>query len=458
MTLQRRALALALAAALATARESRAQSPAQSLALTHVTVIDMTGGPPQADMTVVTSDGRIRSVGPGSNAHVPAGARVVDATGKFVIPGLWDMHVHLAQWPESALLLLVAHGVTGVRDMGSDLTAVRRAREGVVSGATRVGPRIVAAGGILDGMGHSSEERINVATAADGRRLVDSLAAAGADFIKVYEFLARDVFRAIAAEAKVKGLPFAGHVPRDVGAIGAADAGQHSVEHLSGVPLPCSGSMRWLGRTPGLRGMMPPCGDDRARDEVFEHFRRADSWVTPTLVSLRGVARAIDAAALTPAAEPRMKYVTADVLAHWHQQIAKWPKLVPSDYRRTVAELYTRVATAAHEARVSFLVGSDLGNTLVFPGSSTHDEIELLVRAGLTPMEGLQAATAGPARYLHASDTLGTIGVGKVADMVVLDANPLEDIANIRRVNAVVRAGVLLDRAALDRLINSASR
>jgi imidazolonepropionase-like amidohydrolase len=170
------------------------------------------------------------------------------------------------------------------------------------------------------------------------------------------------------------------------------------------------------------------------------------------------VARATDAAALTPAVEPRMKYVTEDVLEHWHEQIAKWPKLVPSDYRRTVADLYTRVATAAHEARVSFLVGSDLGNTLVFPGSSTHDEIELLVRAGLTPMEGLQAATIGPARYFHASDTLGTIAVGKVADLVVLDANPLENIANLRRVNAVVRGGVLLDRAALDRLMANGVR
>jgi imidazolonepropionase-like amidohydrolase len=211
--------------------------------------------------------------------------------------------------------------------------------------------------------------------------------------------------------------------------------------------------MRWLGRTPGLRGLMPPCGDDDLRAEVFDHFRRADSWVTPTLVSFRGMARATDASALTPTTEPRMRYVNNEVLQHWREQIAKWPKLVPADYRRTIADLYTRVATAAHTARVSFLVGSDLGNTLVFPGSSTHDEMELLVRAGLTPMEALQAATIGPARYLHAADTLGSIGIGKVADLVVLDANPLEDIANVRRVNAVVRAGTLLDRAALDRLL-----
>jgi imidazolonepropionase-like amidohydrolase len=330
---------------------------------------------------------------------------------------------------------------------------VRRARQGAPAGSARVGPRIVAAGGILDGMGHRSEERINVASPADGRRAVDSLADAGADFIKVYEFLPRDVFRAIAAEAKAKELPLAGHVPRDVGPIAAADAGQHSIEHLSGVPLPCSTSMRWLGRTPGLRGLMPPCGDDDARAEVFEHFRRAGSWVTPTLVSFRGLARATDASALTAAAEPRMKYVTDEVLQHWHEQMAKWPKLVPADYRRTVADLYTRVAAAAHAARVPFLVGSDLGNTLVFPGSSTHDEIELLVRAGLTPMEALQAATIGPARYLHAADSLGSIGAGKVADLVVLDANPLENIANVRRVNSVIRAGVLFDRAALDRLL-----
>ena len=421
------------------------------LAITNVTVIDGTDDPPRPGMTVIVRAGRIAVIVPAASATLPADARVVDATGKYLIPGLWDMHVHLGQWPESALALLVANGVTGVRDMGTSLTAVRQWRHDAETGK-RIGPRIVAAGAILDGPGHPSPERVPLATPSDARRVVDSLAAAGADFIKVYEFLARDVFLAIADEARAKKLAIVGHVPRAVGAAAAAAAGQRSVEHLSGVPLSCPLSMRMASHAPGLSGVMPPCGDDRARADVFSHFKAAGTWVTPTLASFRGAARATDAAALGESVEPRMRYVTPELRRHWDEQIAKWPKLVPSGYRRGLADLFARLTRAAHAAGVPMLAGSDLGNTLVFAGSSLHDELELLVGAGLSPLEALQAATSGPARFLGIADSVGTVAVGKSADLVLLEADPLADIRNTRRIVAVIRAGALLDRAALDRL------
>ena len=430
----------------------QAQGGPQPLALTHVNVVDVASGADHANVTVVVAHGRIIAMGPSETTPPPSGARVVDATGKFLIPGLWDMHVHLGQWPVSALRLLVAHGVTGVRDMGTALGEIQVLRDAVAAGRT-VGPRVVAAGAILDGPGHASPERRIVASVAEATFVVDSLAAAGADSIKVYEFLPRDAFLAIVAEAKAKHLDVVGHVPRAAGVIRAIDAGQRSVEHLSGVPLPCPLSMRWAARTPGLGGVMPPCGDDGARRDVFAHFRAANAWVTPTLVAYRGAARATDPSALGTAAEPRMRLVNATVRRHWDEQIAKWPKLVPASYRRSLPELYGRVTRDAHLAHVAFLAGSDLGNTLVFPGSGLHDELELLVGAGLSALEALQAATVGPARFLGVADSLGRVEPGMVADLVLLDADPRADIRNVRRIAAVVRGGVLLDRRALDRLV-----
>jgi len=426
------------------------------LALVHAIVIDGTDQAPRTDMTVVIDGGRITLVAPSAQTEPPRGARVVDATGKFLIPGFWDMHVHLSQWPPAALGLLVAYGVTGVRDMGSSLASVAGWRRAIESGMT-IGPRIVAAGAILDGPGHVSPERISVSSEAEGRRVVDSLADAGADFIKVYEYLSRDAFLAIAAEARVRKLAVVGHVPRSVGAAAAAAAGQRSVEHLSGVPLSCPFSMRMAAHTPGMSGFMPPCGDDRAREDVFSRFKASGTWVTPTLVAYRGAARATDGAALGASAEPRMRYVTPELRKHWDDQIAKWPRLVPSGYRRGLADMYTRVARAAHSAGVSMLAGSDLGNTLVFAGSGLHDELELLVGAGLSPLEALQSATSGPARFLGIADSIGTIATGKTGDLVVLDADPLADIRNTRRIFAVVRNGALLDRGALDRIVSSAA-
>jgi imidazolonepropionase-like amidohydrolase len=335
--------------------------------------------------------------------------------------------------------------------MGSALTTMDAWRADVATGK-RVGPRIIAAGAILDGAGHHSPERIPLATPEAARRVVDSLADAGAEFLKVYDYLQRDVYRAVIAEAGARKLSVVGHVPRDVGAIAAAEAGERSIEHFSGVPLPCPFSMRWAARTPGLSGMMPPCGDDGARAKVFDRFRATGTWVTPTLVSFRGAARATDASALGEAAEPRMRHVTPALRRHWDEQIAKWPKVVPASYRRGLTDVYGRVTRAAHGARVSMLAGSDLGNTLVFPGSSLHEELELLVANGLSPLEALQAPTSAPARFLGVADSLGTVAAGMVADLVLLDANPLDDIRNVRRIRAVVRAGALLDRDVLDRL------
>ena len=436
-----RALAAA-AACIAGAAAVPTQSSDRPFALAHVTVVDVAHATERADMTVVVARGRIVSVAPSAEARPGAEVRVVDAAGKYLIPGLWDMHVHLGVATEPVLPVLVAAGITSVRDMGTRLDQVRAWRRAIDAGRL-LGPRIVAAGAIIDGPGHPSPEKVVAGDAARARALVDSLADEGADFIKVYEFLSPEAYAAIVREAAARRLAVVGHVPRDVGPVAAADAGQRSIEHLSGVPLPCPASARFLSHVAG--GVMPPCGDDRARADAFAHFRRDGTWVVPTLVKFRGLA----AGASAPT-DPR---VPAALRARWAEQVARWPRFVPESYRRMLPKLYEPTAAAAHRAGVPFLAGSDLGNMNVVPGAGLHDELTLLVGAGLTPAEALRAATRDAAFFLGAADSLGTVEQGKLADLVLLDADPLADIANVRRIAAVISRGRLLERRELEAMV-----
>lgn len=423
------------------------------LVIAHATVIDMTGAPPRRDVSVLVRGDRIVAVAPAATLAVPADARVVDATGKYLIPGLWDMHVHLGQATAAALPVLLAEGVTGVRDMGSDFTLIQRWRREIAEG-TRPGPRIVAAGPILDGPEHApagSRERIGVADPARARQLVDSLADLGVDFIKVYDFLAPAVYDAIVREAAARRLTVVGHVPRAVGIGRAIDAGQRSIEHLSGVPLPCPFAMRLLARAPGAHGAMPPCGDDDARARVFARMRAAGTWVVPTLVSFRGMAATVDPRAGAPTAA-ELRLAAPALRAHWAEHLARWPRFVPASYRAELPKLFEPTAAQAHRAGVRMLAGSDLGNPNVIPGVALHEELARLVAVGLTPMEALRAATRDPAAFLGLLDSLGTVEPGKLADLVLLDADPLANIANTRRISAVVARGRLYDGAALERM------
>lgn len=440
----------------AAAPRPRASVPAARLAeppiaITHVTLIAMTGAPPLADATVVTRGDRIVAAGASSAVAVPRDARVIDGTGRFLIPGLWDMHVHLTHAGEGALGVLVANGVTGVRDMGGDLTTLRRWR-GEIERGERVGPRIVMAGPLLDGPGHLTEDRVIVSTAAQGVRAVDSLHALGVDFIKVYEYLPRDAYFGIASEARRLGVPFAGHVPRGVSPIEAADAGQRSFEHLRGVPLPCPRMMAFLGHLAG--DAMPPCGDDGDRRKVFARMIRDGTWAVPTLVSYLGVARSAQRDA---DADPRLAYASPALRARWRAQLARWPSAVPQSYKHTLFDLYLKTTVQAHRAGVPMLAGSDLGNPYVIPGFALHDELGLLVRAGLSPREALASATSLPARFFG-TDSIGRIAPGAVADLVLLDADPLADVRSSARIAGVMTRGRWLDRSALDRLLADARR
>jgi imidazolonepropionase-like amidohydrolase len=426
------------------------------LAIAGVSVVDVVQGRLVANQTVVIENRRITALGPRASVRTPAGARVINGRGRFLMPGLWDMHVHSPGPDNDALLpVYVAYGVTGVRDMGADLELLLAQRARIARGDA-VGPRIVMAGPILDGpLGFPMPQahrrwRVELTDTTRARYVVDSIAALGADFIKVHERLAPDVYRAIANQARGQRLPIAGHAPTAVGPRAAALVGQRSIEHLVNVPFTCTGEeARTLRPRSGLERLFGGCATDNA-DVTLRQFVQSGTWHTPTLVVQQRIVVGPDAIR----DDPGMRHVPPSVRALLRE-------VGPLDLPAPRADVRTRLnrllakrveqVGQMHRARVRLLVGTDAPG--VAPGWSVHEEMRLLVTAGLSPMDAIRAATLSPARYLGASDSLGAVATGRVADLVLLDANPLTDIRNSRRIRAVIANGRVFDRAALDGLL-----
>ena len=448
-----------------------ALAPAQPLAIAGVTVIDTAGGASRPGMTVVIEGERIVALGPASETPLPENARMVQGARKFLIPGLWDMHVH---WRDEAYLpLFIANGVTGIRMMWGQPPHLEWRRR-IESGAL-VGPRMVLAGAIVDGPRPTWRGSIAAATPEQGRAAVRETKAEGYDFVKIYSSVPPAVLHAIADEANKQGMRFAGHAPNRVRIAEASDAGQHSMEHLQGLLLATSAVEEQLrSELAAIRGM--PRGPERAApsraagarmletyDEhkaarLFAKLKANGTWQVPTFTVLHSIAFLHE---LDRAGDPRLRYMPASIRESWkpandfrfRNQTAEDFELDQRFFQRRL-----RLVGDMHRAGVGLLAGSDALNPYCFPGFSLHDELEWLVKAGLSPMAALQAATRNPAVYLEQEKDLGTIEAGKLADLVLLDADPLADIRNTRRIAAVVYRGRLLDRAALDRMLADAER
>lgn len=460
---------LAIALLSACSAHTAPPSPAD-LAITHAAVVDVEGGRILPGQTLLIRSGRIVEVAPSSEILVPPGVQVVDGTGKYLIPGLWDMHGHAARegrarhfWP-----LFLAHGVTGVREMGSYLDSLRHWRaeaERPGSGA----PRIVWSSPMLDGVPTSWVHGYGVADAAAARAAVDTMQTLGFDFLKVYDHLPRDAYFAVAEEARRRGIPFAGHVPDAIGLAEASDAGQKSIEHFT-MYLPCThegpelSAAFWNALTrlgPGADSTRQVLG--RLREAAHADAEMGScgalmgrlaangTWATPTLTVVRGW--------LAPdslAADPRLRFIPPALAARWSEMRNETPAEV-LEFARLIEQQNGRVIEVARRAGIGILAGTDASDeSYVFAGSGVHDELALLVEAGLPPLEALRSATLNPARYLEATDSLGTVAPGKLADLVLLDANPLEDIRNTRRIHVVVAKGRLIDAAERERLLREA--
>jgi imidazolonepropionase-like amidohydrolase len=431
----------------------------KAIMITHVTVIDVTGGASKSDMTVMVRDGRIADI------ERPAGkiridGLVVDGRGKFLIPGLWDMHVHtnFGDWipggKEIILPLFVANGITGVRDMGGDLHQTTEWRNQINAGTT-LGPRMVISGPMLDGAPPHFPASRTVTTAEEGRKAVDDLKQGGVDFIKVQSYISRDAYFAVAEEAKKQGMTFVGHVPDAIRASEASNAGQKSVEHYTGIFEGCSSVEDQLLKGPkGPRRVVETYSATNCA-ALIKLLAKNGTWQVPTLIWERGQWLIDD---LDLSLSPGAKYAAATwrnkSYKKFTEGILKEMDTDPLAYRQQFVAKELEMTLAMHRAGVPLMAGTDTAaGVYVMPGFSLHQELEMFVKAGLTPLEALQTATINPAKFLGRTGDLGTVEKGKLADLVLLDANPLDDIRNTTKISAVVLAGRYFSRADLDGIL-----
>jgi len=412
---------------------------------------------------VITGD-HITSVSDAAKFHSPKNARVIDATGQYLIPGLWDMHVHSAfgDWfpggRDIILPLFIANGVTGVRDMGGEAQVLMEWRKDVADGKI-IGPRMVISGPMLDGYLPNGKLRfpssIAITTPASAVAAVNLLKAQGVDFIKVQSVISHDAYLAAAAEAHKQGLPIVGHVPDKVRLKEVVEAGQKSIEHLMGIFEGCSIEEDKFIKGEGDLKLLLTTQDQQRCDSLLKMLAQNQTWQVPTLAWQRG-GTFLDQRDLKH--QPLDKYVPAywrDVT--WHRFTDEMmPDLLrdPLALRQEYFAHNLQMVGALHHAGVPFMAGTDAApGVYIMPGFSLHDELANFVEAGFTPMEALQTATSNPARFLGMEARLGSVEPGKIADLVLLSANPLEDIRNTRKISIVVANGRLFDRAALDQIL-----
>ncbi|TDD65640.1 hypothetical protein E1262_24735 [Jiangella aurantiaca] len=454
-------------------------APSRGAAFTHATVIDVERGRRLPDTTVVVRGDRIAQVGPSAQVPVPPGVRAVDLRGAYLIPGLADLHVH-SSFPTIEPALYIANGVTTVREM-SGRAELHDWRDRADAGEL-LGPRWVIASRIVDGAPSLWDPNllpvVEVATEAEGRAAVRDAVAEGADAVKVYSRIAPAVYRAMAAEARRRGIPLIGHCPDALHIAEASDLGQASIEHLFSVFVAASRDERRLraelarirldrGDYNGWFNALHPIDvqamrtydrDQAAR--LFDRFARNGTHQVPTMV----MHQALDNARTLDPSDPRRRYLPRPLLDVLDMVLRDWylkgrtPRLDAEWAAKSEHQL--ALIGAMHAAGVPLLAGTDYGTCGLFPGFSLHDELRQLVQAGLSAADALRAATVEPARFLG-KHRAGRIAPGAPADLVVLAADPLADIANTQRIDGVVTRGRYLDaaerQAVLDRVADEAA-
>ena len=445
-----------------------------AILINRVSVIDMHSGETPVRDILIRGD-LIEAVGPVGSLAVPKDARKVNGAGRYAIPGLWDAHIHMTLWPEytrQLSTLLVANGITSVRDMGGQLDAVMALRQHNRQ-AHQVAPRMWVAGPIIDGAPAMAQGYgVEVTTEQQAIELVDSLAQAGVDFIKLYELLPPDLFRVLMQRAQqIHQLPAAGHIPQRMSIAEVLDIGQYDIQHLGGVGAgmkfdcvltqhsmpdrsaildnksPQDSGIDLLFKVAEATEVSPEDMDQEKVTALIQRFARENTWHTPTLVtcvSFNDLGLLDD-----PFARDVIDYLPAS--RREAARAIQQPTADPTHVYR-FGQWTMQVVRQMHQAGVKLLAGTD-SPPLHTPAFCLHLELKALVAAGLSPLQVLQTATINPAEFFKLSDQLGTLEPGKFADMLLLDKNPLRAIENTRAIAAVFSRGQYLDRQALDKLL-----
>lgn len=453
---------------------------AQTVAITNVNVIDVVAGKVVPAQTLVIAGDRIAAMGPAAGAQIPAQSRTIDGSGYYLMPGLWDMHVHfrsnpvdpdrvLAEENAATLELFLVNGVVGVREMGGDLSEhVLRWREEIKSGK-RVGPRILTAGRKLDVMKPAWPGSISTTTPDEGREAVRQMKRAGVDFIKIYYgYVEPAVLKAVIAEAHATGLKVVGHLPRNLSLQTVHELGLDEMEHSTLTAPKQADFERFAAeRQARTKAGLAMDAAEMAKRQTWMHdpdeakrlyplMAARPLWVTPTIAVQARVRYEIAERKFD--GDPRKRYIDPAIWASWDPGAGLRKPAAASllDVYKQQLKQGRRLTAEAHKAGVPILLGTDCGvsNNYMLPGWSTHDELAALVEAGLTQAEALRAATVTPAKWRDELSTEGTVEKGKRADLLLLRSNPLSAIAATREVEAVFLGGAYYPRAKLDAMLS----
>ncbi len=451
---------------------------AQPLAILNARVVDVKQGRlMEGSKDILIINDRIARVAPAGSLPVED-ITFIDATGHYIIPGLWDMHTHpddpevwwmkpIPAHRDQLMPLFVLYGVTGTRDMAGSLEVVNDWRRRIRQGAL-LGPEIIAAGPLLDGPNAMWDGSVSIADARRVKPVVDSLIEEGIDFLKVYSGLPREVFFALMEYANKIGFPVVGHIPTEVTTAEGARTGMACQEHLLDILTDCSregerirrGEVEFEQAKDGLQRyflrnkLIMDTYDEKKAEALFREFARHNTWHTPTLSMWYKNAYYEEEAVKDSA---YWKYLPPYLKEYWGPETNvhlkyRQPEVLAT--KRRQLEFYLRITGEMHRAGVKLLAGTDTGaNPLCWPGIGLHNELELLVHAGLSPAEALKTATINPAEFLGLTSDFGTVTPGKVADLVILNGNPLEDIRAVRDIEAVVRRGKLYDNKAREAIL-----
>ncbi|MBD8497295.1 amidohydrolase family protein [Paenibacillus arenosi] len=437
------------------------------LIIQDVTVVDVNSGKLTPKQSIIITSNKIARIDDTANIDVPDNARIIKASGKYVIPGLWDMHVHMEHFMDSAVPLLLANGVTGVREMGTSLNHVKLTQKMHNKGTLM--PRIAYSGKVINKFPNDQvpPHHFSLKTEAEARKAVQLLKQHKVDHVKMYSYMPENLYTAVIDEAKKLNLPVSGHLPLTVRADQASNDGMRSFEHLHGMHIATASQKSGIFNR-YLKEVADGALDKdhllyydyeiKAAEQynaeesqnLFEIFKQNDTFQVPTLVTMTSTVK--------PSPDQRIKYVAPAIQKQWLAAM----KRTQSNKREVttvnkMVKINSDLIRKMNQAGVPIMAGSD--TTYMMPnlyyGFSLHEELQLLVKAGLSPLEALQSATINPARYLNSEHKQGTVEEGKLADLVILDANPLTDIRNTTRIHAVVVNGHLLDHTKIKSMVKT---
>lgn len=431
------------------------------LIIQNVSIVDVENGKIITNQTVALDGDKISEVYRSSVVPSPQ-TEVIDGTGKFLIPGLWDMHTHYFWNYTFSNPLLIANGITGVREMWGNPDVINTVRQQTAAGEM-IAPDIYAAGAIIDGVPPIWPGSSGVANPEEAIAEVDKQVASGVDFLKVYSRLTKEAYMAISERSKEKNIPFTGHIPSSVSIWEAMEAGQYSSEHMYGILEASNSDLETLAAQPSQFSkksmeLMTDNFDEAIFDSLATVMAESDMWLSPTLTVLRSIAYLTDSSFTN---DERLAYLPPFMTGTWNPaNDFRFKSRTPEFYEASKTKYKLQLSLMGKLANkgVKIIAGTDYPNPYCFPGFSLHDELQLMVEGGMSNLQALQAATINAAIFQKKESHFGTVTAGKTANLVLLNANPLEDINNTRSIDLVLLRGTVYNRAALDDMLEQAKK